>query len=346
MLKDQSSKIANWLIKIILCVLLVWVLYQQIFAKDDIGKIWELFVTHLKTEPKVYLIIAVLLMPVNWIFENMKWRILIQHIEKISFLKSMAAIFAGVTFSIFTPNRIGEYGGRILFVKPENNWKIVVATLVGSYSQLLAILGFGILGFGLFMSMYFELDPIVLKSVLFLSIALAMIMLFCFYNISLVIPLAKKIPYAYKFKRIVKNVNVLRSYDGKVLSQALFYAIMRYLVYSFQYYILLLYFGIEVGMVEGLTGIATIFLFQTSIPLPPLMGLVARGELAIYIWSSFTPFEINILAATFFLWIINLIIPALVGTLFISNINIMQSLGFNKAEKAKTKDPATFSHEK
>jgi hypothetical protein len=157
-------------------------------------------------------------------------------------------------------------------------------------------------------------------------------MLFCFYNISLVIPLAKKIPYAYKFKKIVKDVNVLRSYDRKVLSEALCYAILRYLVYSIQYYMMLRYFGIDVGVVEGLSGIATIFLFQTSIPLPPLMGLMARGELAIYIWGNFSAHEINILAATFFLWIINLIIPSLIGALFISNVNIMKSLGYSKKE--------------
>ena len=330
MLKIRNNQIANWLIKVLVGILLAWVLYQQVFAKEDAGQIWRLFLKNLKAQPLEWLILVLLLMPVNWILENLKWRALILSFEKISFRKSLAAIFAGVTFSIFTPNRIGEYGGRILFVAPENNWKAVVATLVGSYSQLLAILSFGILGFGVFMSMYFDLDPIVLKSVLFLSVALVMIMLFCFYNIDMVIPLAKKIPYAYKFKKVVKDVKVLKSYDNKVLNKALGYAVLRYLVYTIQYYIILRYFGIDIGVLEGLAGIATIYLFQTSIPLPPLMGLVARGELAILIWMNFSSDEISILAATFVLWIINLIIPALIGTIFISNINIMKSLGFGK----------------
>jgi uncharacterized membrane protein YbhN (UPF0104 family) len=341
--KIGNNQIANWLIKILLCILLIWVLYQQIFAKDDIEEIWGLFLESLKTQPIIWLVIGMFLMPVNWIFENVKWRALIQSIEVLSFWKSLTAIFAGVTFSIFTPNRIGEYGGRVLFVKPENNWKVVVATLVGSYSQLLAILSFGILGFGVFMSLYFDLDPIVLKSVLFLSIALVGIMLFCFYNINLVIPLAKKIPYAYKFKKIVKDVNVLRNYDKKVLNKALCFSMLRYLVYCVQYYMMLRYFGIEVGVIEGLSGIATIFLFQTSIPLPPLMGLMARGEMAVYIWGNFSTHEINILAATFFLWIINLIIPALIGTFFISNINIMKTLGFSKQNRMSSKKSTTLS---
>jgi len=308
-------------------------LYKQVFAKDNVDQIWALFLQNLQEQPLGWLIAVLLLMPVNWLFENLKWRVLIKEIEYLSFWKSQAAIFAGVTFSIFTPNRVGEYGGRVLFVKAENNWKVVVATLVGSYSQLLAILGFGVIGFGVFMSNHLALDPLVWRTILFLSIALVGIMLFCFYNINLVIPLAKKIPYAYKFKKIVKDVNVLRGYDTKVLSQALGFAALRYLVYSIQYFLILRYFGIDIGVLEGITGIATIYLFQTSIPLPPLMGLVARGELAIFIWSNFSENEISILAATFVLWIINIIIPSLIGTIFISNVNILKSLGFGKKKK-------------
>lgn len=313
-----------------LASLLAWVLYYEIFAREDLNEIWSLFLISFESRHWGWLLAVILLMPVNWILETQKWRVLIQNFEPLPFSKAVFAILSGVTFSIFTPNRIGEYGGRILYVKPENNWKAVLATLVGSYSQLLAILSFGVLGFGIFMSFYFELEPIVLKAVLFLCIALILVLLFCFYNIDLVIPLAKKIPFANRFKRVAKNIRILRNYDRQTLNKALMYAVLRYLIYSFQYYLLLVFFGINVGLLEGMTGIATIYLFQTSIPLPPLMGLVARGKLALMIWENFSQNEINILAATFILWIINLIFPALVGTIFIGKANILGAFGFGK----------------
>lgn len=333
MTKNRNNQLLNGSIKLLIAGLMVWVLYRQVFAKDNIEQIGTTFLATLKSQPLTPLLLVIALMPVNWIFETLKWRLLIQDFEQLSFRKSLAAIFAGVAFSILTPNRIGEYGGRVLFVKPENNWKTVVATLVGSYSQLLAILSFGIVGFVFFVSEYLSLEPIILRSVLFLSIMLILIMLFCFYNIDLIIPLAKKIPYAYKLKRIVKNVSVLRNYNRSVLNKTLLFSSLRYLVYSLQYYLILKYFGIEIGLIAGCSGIATIYLFQTSIPLPPLMGLMARGELAIFIWSNFSANEISILAATFVLWIINIIIPALVGTVFIGNINILKSLGYGKKQR-------------
>ena len=77
--------------------------------------------------------------------------------------------------------------------------------------------------------------------------------------------------------------------------------------------------------------IATIYLLQTSVPLPPLMGLFVRSEVALFVWGMYSANEIAILAATFGLWILNLLIPALIGTVFMLNINVLKSLGYEKS---------------
>jgi len=269
-------------------------------------------------------------MPVNWIFETLKWRVLIESVEKISFRRSFAAIISGVTLSIFTPNRIGEYGGRVLFVKPKNNWKSVIATLVGSFSQLLIILSMGMAGFAYFVGNYLDVETHLLQGVIFIMAALIGMMLFGFYNIELVIPFFKKIPHIEKLRRFFNDITVLRNYNSKTLSKALGFAFLRYTVYTIQYLLLLYFFGINITLIEGLTGIATIFVLQTSIPLPPLIGLMVRGEIALLVWGIFSPNELSILASTFVLWILNLIIPALFGAVFIANINVLKSLGYDK----------------
>ena len=57
--------------------------------------------------------IVVLMMFINWMLESLKWKFMIRKIEAISFFTSFRAIFSGITVSSFTPNRIGEYGGRV-----------------------------------------------------------------------------------------------------------------------------------------------------------------------------------------------------------------------------------------
>ena len=320
----------NWLIKTTVFLLLAWVIYRQIIARENIEDLWLAFQASFGWATLPWLLPAVLLMPLNWAFETQKWRTLIQNFEKLSFFKAYRAVFAGVTFSLFTPNRVGEYGGRILFLRPEHNWKGVIATLVGSYAQLLVLLSLGLMGLIYFATAHQLLDTFFVPVLLFLGFALIGLLLFCFFNIDLIVPVAKRIPYIYRFRKILKHVKVLKHYSSYELSTALLYAFSRYGVYALQYYLLIRFFGIEVSILEGLTGIATIFLLQTSIPLPPLMGLFVRGEVALYVWGIYSSNEIGILAATFGLWILNLIVPALIGTVFMLNINVLKSLGYEK----------------
>lgn len=311
-------------------LLLCWALYQQVFARENLTDLKAAFLKNFTADNMYWLVYAVLLMPINWAFETLKWHQLIKNFEQLTFWKTYRGILAGVTLSLFTPNRVGEYGGRILVVDPKNNWKAVIATLVGSFSQLLVLLSMGLFGLVYFTLHFMEVEPYVLQGVLFLGIALIGLMLFCFFNIDLVIPIVKRLPFAKYFRRFVKHVKVLRKYRSKHLAIALFYAFLRYLTYTLQYYLMLRFFGIEAPLIPGLASIATIFLLQTSVPLPPVMGLLARGEIALFVWQFFSSEEINILAATFGLFILNLIIPGLIGIIFIVNINVLKSLGYEQ----------------
>jgi hypothetical protein len=333
--KNTNKKYFNISIKLVIVILLSYVIYQQVFAKENAEEIWKNFLQNLTFDKIHWLFITAVLIPINWTFETLKWQVLIKDFEKLSFGKAYQAILSGITFSLFTPNRIGEYGGRILLVKPENNWKAVIATLVGSFSQLLVLLSCGILGLLLFIYLFLEIDQWIWLSIFFVGILFTFLMLFCFYNIDLVIPIVKRIPFAYKLRRFVKGVNVLRNYSSSILSLALLFSFLRYVTYTLQYFFMLQFFGIKVSIIKGLAGIATIYLLQTSIPLPPIWDLFARGQIALEIWGFSSENEIGILASTFTLWVLNLIIPALIGTIFIVRINVLQSLGYEKTNDKK-----------
>ncbi|MDB4539078.1 flippase-like domain-containing protein [Saprospiraceae bacterium] len=335
MKKNTNKKYFNISIKVVIVILLSYVIYQQVFAKENAEEIWKNFLQNLTFDKIHWLFITAVLIPINWTFETLKWQVLIKDFEKLSFGKAYQAILSGITFSLFTPNRIGEYGGRILLVKPENNWKAVIATLVGSFSQLLVLLSCGILGLLLFIYLFLEIDQWIWLSIFFVGILFTFLMLFCFYNIDLVIPIVKRIPFAYKLRRFVNDVNVLRNYSSSILSLALLFSFLRYVTYTLQYFFMLQFFGIKVSIIKGLAGIATIYLLQTSIPLPPIWDLFARGQIALEIWGFSSENEIGILASTFTLWVLNLIIPALIGTIFIVRINVLQSLGYEKTNDKK-----------
>lgn len=328
--KNKGSAGRRWLemgIKLGVIILLGLVLYNQVFAREDIADIKIAFANHFRSGNLHWLLIAILLMPVNWAFETLKWRTLVVNFENLTFFRAYRGILSGITFSLFTPNRIGEYGGRILIVKPENNWKAVIATLVGSFCQMLILLTLGFIGLLFFARQFLSLDPFVLQAIIFLGVILVGILLFCFYNIDLVVPVVKRLPFIHYLKKYVKHVQVLKNYTTRELTTALVYGTLRYITYSLQYYFILLFFGINVSVGIGLASIATIFLLQTSIPLPPIIGLLTRSQIALYVWGNYTDEQVDILAATFGLFLLNLIIPAIMGLFIIITTNVLQSLG-------------------
>ena len=60
---------------------------------------------------------------VNWGFEAKKWQVLLKPLQPINFFTAFKSVLSGVTLSINTPNRIGEYGGRILYIRKEKELK-------------------------------------------------------------------------------------------------------------------------------------------------------------------------------------------------------------------------------
>ena len=98
--------------------------------------------------------VVILLMFLNWSIETIKWKILIDKIQAFSFFNAFKAIFAGITIGIFTPNRVGEIGGRVLFLDKGKRTFGVLATGIGSFAQFITTISTGIFGFILFLLLF------------------------------------------------------------------------------------------------------------------------------------------------------------------------------------------------
>jgi hypothetical protein len=326
----QQPRYISWLIKggfLFLFALLIW---HQVFQRENFTAIKDAFFSELKGKHIAWLILTLIFLPFNWATETLKWLHLIRHNETISFWRAYKAVLAGVTFSLFTPNRVGEFGGRILFLKPENTMKGILSTIVGSWAQQIMLVSFGYIGFIYFLFALWKVDNLILLGIFFLALLFISLLFFVFLNLEIVVPIFKKIKWLYRFPKLIKGINTIRQYTKQELAKTLFWAFVRYSIYSLQYYWMLRFFGINVPILRGVSCIATIYLLQTSIPLPPVVSLIARGEIALQVWGLFGANPISILAATFTLWIINLIIPAFMGLIFILKANLLKSLGYEK----------------
>lgn len=317
-------------LKFAVAVAVLAMLYAEFQARRaDWPAIGQAFLRQLRQANAAWLLAALLLVPFNWLAETKKWHQFVRRYEAMSTWRAMRAVLTGVSFSLFTPNRVGEYGGRLLYVQPRNRWKALIANLVGNFSQYMVLLTGGAIGAVYFLPQLAPVDPLYGQAFGALVLSGLVVLYAVYFNLPLALPVLRRLPMARFFRRWAREVQVITTFNRDELGSILGWAILRYAVYSTQYLLLLKFFGIEVATGAAYAAIATIFLVQTSLPLPPIAGLAARGDLAIQVWAGFGANPASGLAATFTLWIINLILPALIGTFSLLHVNITKQTGYD-----------------
>jgi hypothetical protein len=310
----------------------VYVVYLEISDGQMLGEVWSHFKANLNINKSLlFLFISIALVPVNLFLESTKWQILINRSTlKISSSKAFKAVLAGSTLGLMTPSRIGDYGGRVLLLPSKYNWWGMIATLVCSISQNLVnfVLGIGaLIYFGEYFLQKLSSDWIILISMIGL-ITIAVFLL-----------LVGKADILDKIKANTKNdeihywlenIAAIGQFKSKDVTQVFVLSIVRYGVYSIQMALLLLFFGVDMPAEPLFGGIALLFLVQSGLPLPPLLSMMARAEVALLIWHNFELNEFSIIAATTSIWILNLILPSLLGMLIIFRINLLKSIGYGR----------------
>ncbi|MCB0692344.1 MAG: flippase-like domain-containing protein [Saprospiraceae bacterium] len=298
---------------VILAIGLLGLLIWQISSQEDLLKTWSEFKSMDFTKNIFYLILALLLMPINWGIEIIKWKNLVSTIDKITGRQSTYAVLTGISMGIVTPARIGEYIGRLSVLTPEKRPPGVVLMFINSLAQNIINIFFGIFGILYFLDDYYQFDDVKLNQYFVAVCLLSILLISLYFNIRKVVAVTQKLPLPLFLQRWFKKLDLIQNVSNKSLVETGIYSLVRYFVYFLQYCMILKFFNLDLGISQMMAGIATIFMVQSGIPLPPLSAILARGEIALMVWGMYNLSVSGILAATFTLWVINLIIPALFG---------------------------------
>lgn len=309
-------------IKVTVFVVLIWALYKQVYQNDQVHQIPEQLFAPGPAKVIPLLIVLAFAMLCNWGLEAAKWLLVMRKLTPVRFVRAFKAVWTGVTLGLFTPNRVGEFGGRILYVPRKFRIRAAIVSLIGSFSQNLITVAAGMYGAACYL-LYIEDAKIqVVLAVLLLGAIAVVLLLLAYYNLEVVVALFRNNRF---LKRVYSYTTVLQEYSQADLSRLLGLALLRYLVYTAQYLILLNMFGAELKVVDGFAAISLIFLAQTVVPSFAIADLLTRLPVAALILSEYgVPVQVS-LAATTSIWILNLIIPAVLGYIFIIRYNIFKN---------------------
>lgn len=273
----------------------------------------------------VLLSVVVLLMLVNWSLEVVKWKYLSNRIEEISWIKAIKSVFCGLTWAIFTPNRIGEYGGRILVLKPGHRASGAVAMGVGQFAQLVLTSVFGALSIAWFVSTYLPTPTSVKFGIWILAIIYALAFVIFYFNVHWIDYLVGKIKF---LKKIKPFFSVLEEYSANELGYVLLLSAARFFIFTSQYVILMLVILPELPFVSMVLMIFILFFVQSALPSLDIFDFSVRSLVASNLYSYITTQEIAVMAIVSCIWFVNLILPAIIGSFFVMNVNL---IGGNKS---------------
>ena len=293
---------------------------------------------HIKTQPHLHDSIAliknapfgkhavnfwlvIILAFLNWGLEARKWQILMINLQPLTFFTAVKGVLSGVALSLNTPNRIGEYGGRVLYVDDGKRLKSVSLSIAGSLCQLTITVLMGCGGLIFLLNKTHDNASIVmglsffwLEMLLFISAISTTILLVFLFRLSWIIKILERIPF---FSKYIQYITVLDEFTAKLLLRLLSISFLRYVVFVIQYILLLHLLQVEIEWQQGFWLITILYLVLAIVPSVAIADLGIRGKFSVELLSLYSANVVGIIGTTFGIWFINLFIPAIAGSFFI-----------------------------
>lgn len=296
-------------------------IYYKLFVKQDFVRLLIHYENLLTVVPFILILVVIILMLINWGIEAWKWKFILRKFEEITLLKAFQSVLSGITISIASPNRTGEFAGRVFHLEKIAKGQAAMLAIITSYSQLAVTLLSGV-GAAAFLAIIYpgllsDSHTWFILPGLFIA-ALFVLLYFKVNKIHLLLQLRI-------FRKCISFFNILKNLRSGDFLKIFILSFARYFIFSLQFYILLIVSGAEIDFTTGMALIAIVYFVMTFIPTTIISELPVRGSVAVAVIGLISDNHLAIANASFVLWIINLMIPALFGAVFFLKVKLFKS---------------------
>ena len=250
------------------------------------------------------LIGCLLLTPLNWFIEWMKWKEILVAIKEKENPNNLTAFASGIVTSFLTPSLSGNFIGRMFYYEKSKRWKITGHSIVANFSQFLISVVVGLFALQFTPSLF---DVKNWGSLLIWAFTFLLLALFFF------------------GEKILKNfpINKLQSLmiqvdKGPSRLRIFFLSFLRYFIFIAQYVLALSAFGERINFTL-LCLIAVIFLLITLTPSLFFGKIIVRESIAVFVFSYVGMGPLPAAFASFTTWLFNLLFPAMIALIFVKN---------------------------
>ena len=254
----------------------------------------------------IILIIILLFSVINWMTEIKKWQVLVNSFKKISFLEATIQTLTSHSMSLFTPYKTGDFAWKLMYFNKTNTKKILYLNAVNNLSIAVFTYIFGIVAL-VYLFLYHNLEILKFKNNLTFWVFMVLIVMAT--TSYLLIPYLKKIIKKHQLDLQIdyKSVGIL--------------ALFKYLIFSHQFYVLLIFFNVSLPYSIAISGIFSVYIISSLFPILSIADVVVKGSVAILIFSQLSVEPEKIITITTLLWLFNFLFPSLIGGIMILTNN-------------------------
>mgnify|MGYP000909638265 CR=1 FL=1 len=323
----ESRKILSIILKLGIGIGSIVIIYLRLHSDLTPDKL-KLLVTQLSgTTALLTLITCGLMMPLNWGIESYKWMIITAPIQKIGFGRAARAVYSGLCLGNFAPGRATEFIAKILFFEPKNRPQVTVLHFIGGMFQLFVTVLFGTAG------ILFRLNDLgndqqwLAYLGASLIVLLSMLLSLCIFKADALLNFVSR--------RFIRNQPIGAfhyRFSGKLVSALFAFSILRFLVFTTQFVMIISIFHNEAFSLKVFGSVAIYFLITTSVPMFSLAEPAIRTAIALLVFAGCGIDNSVMAICTILLWIINIVLPSVAGYYFLVQENFNFKLSKKKSD--------------
>ncbi|MDH3708587.1 MAG: flippase-like domain-containing protein [Cyclobacteriaceae bacterium] len=298
--------------KVLLLLFLLGYVAVELFYQQDLAQQFDRLGYSLiqRGWSPVYLLVL-LLVPLNWFLEILKWRTLLRPLTSISLVRAAKGVLTGLSLGFMTPHSLGDYLGRVGHLQHENRMESLGAILFGRGAQFISTLLFGLVG----LWAWYRAENTLWVLLVFCGCLLGMTTLLGMFLLArepFVRGCKRYWPSAHKF------IKVMSQYSLREVWAVFGYSCLRYMVFASQFLLLLYWLQTPLPLTVLGAGVTWVLLAKSVIPaFNFLSDLGVREFSALYFFGLYAISPAPVLTASLSIWILNILIPTLVGAVFI-----------------------------
>lgn len=262
------------------------------------------------------LVASFFLMPINWGIESYKWKLVTQQVESIPYTTALKSVFMGICLGNIAPGRAMEFLGKIYFFKSENKPSVTILHFINGMFQMLITVLVGIAAIAYKFQLVHSSAQLVYSIIIF---GIVLIIFFCLaiLNVSTIQRKLKFIKW-FKFSDSTQQL----SFSKMLLFKLVVLSMLRYFVFSFQFYLVYRVLSLPMPVMQMASSIAVYFMLTSLIPMISFIEPAIRAAIALFVFNQVNDSYISVVLSATLLWFINVVLPSIIGYLIILKAKI------------------------